>query len=277
MTQEDYYKISEVAKLTGISRQTLIYYDRENILKPAFVDDNKYRYYSVYQINQIQIISMLKEFGTPLKTIKSYLTDRDQVNFENLLDHIKQELNNKIRTMENYVNIIDDRKSLINRSKSIGDYTEIHLEEKKSRTALFSAPLGSAGNPGQGHLNKSYDMEKKLKELGLVGLSLNVMVEQKLLTKDYANEISYFYVYLDEKRQDLELKTIPEGLYATAYHKGRNQTSEISYHRLIDYIHSTGLVIDGNAYETILINHITEEINDEFLSEISIKVRRKSQ
>lgn len=275
MIQKEYYRISEVAHLTGISRQTLIYYDRKDILKPEYVDDNSYRYYSLYQIHQIQIINMLKEFGTPLKTIKHYLENRDKDELEQLLDKIKNQLNEKILMMENYLNIIDDRKLLIQRSKENIDYTAIHLHEKPPVTALFSTPLGDAGAPGQGHVNKSHEMEKKLKELGLVGLSLNVMVEREHLNQDYNNQISNFYVYLDSKRKDIKLTTIPGGLYVTAYHKGKNQNSSTSYHRLFRYIENHDLIIDGNAYETIIMDYLTEEVDDEYLTEISIKVREK--
>lgn len=40
-----YIFISEMAKLHGITRQTLIHYDSIDLFKPAKVDTNGYRYY----------------------------------------------------------------------------------------------------------------------------------------------------------------------------------------------------------------------------------------
>lgn len=40
-----YISISEMAKLHGITRQTLIHYDNIDLFKPAKVDTNGYRYY----------------------------------------------------------------------------------------------------------------------------------------------------------------------------------------------------------------------------------------
>jgi DNA-binding transcriptional MerR regulator len=40
------YKISEFSELTGMSKETLRYYEQEQLLEPAFVDpSNNYRYY----------------------------------------------------------------------------------------------------------------------------------------------------------------------------------------------------------------------------------------
>lgn len=39
--------ISEMAKICRVSRQTLIYYDKNNIFKPMYTDKNGYRLYSI--------------------------------------------------------------------------------------------------------------------------------------------------------------------------------------------------------------------------------------
>lgn len=39
-TVKDYFTPGELAKLTGISKQILLYYDKNNIFSPSFVDDN---------------------------------------------------------------------------------------------------------------------------------------------------------------------------------------------------------------------------------------------
>ena len=46
--------ISEMAKLHHLTRQTLIYYDHIGLLKPIYINEHGYRYYSVYQIPVIK-------------------------------------------------------------------------------------------------------------------------------------------------------------------------------------------------------------------------------
>jgi DNA-binding transcriptional MerR regulator len=70
-------KISEFAKVTGISRKNLIFYDKIGLLSPAMVDEqNNYRYYTYQQIDTVNVITVLREIGMPLKEIKAYLQER---------------------------------------------------------------------------------------------------------------------------------------------------------------------------------------------------------
>jgi len=75
MFLNNFFTISDFAKLMGISRQTLIYYDRIDLFKPIKVLDNQYRLYSRNQINVISLITMLSEMGVPLKEIKGIIDD----------------------------------------------------------------------------------------------------------------------------------------------------------------------------------------------------------
>ena len=54
--RKELVKISQMAALNGISRQTLILYDKNGLLKPAYVSELGYRYYSIGQIPQLRLI-----------------------------------------------------------------------------------------------------------------------------------------------------------------------------------------------------------------------------
>ena len=73
MRDNDLIKISEMAALHGVSRQTLILYDKNGLLKPVKVAENGYRYYSVEQIPRLRQICLLKEVGVPLAEIRAHL------------------------------------------------------------------------------------------------------------------------------------------------------------------------------------------------------------
>ena len=67
------YKISEMAKIFNISRQTLIFYHKKNILVPYIVDEiNGYRYYSNEQIWELFFLLTLKKAGFSLEEIKEF-------------------------------------------------------------------------------------------------------------------------------------------------------------------------------------------------------------
>ena len=71
-----YISISEMAKLHGITRQTLIHYDNIDLFKPAKVDTNGYRYYCKHQIPYLREICFLKSLGISLKDIQQHFQER---------------------------------------------------------------------------------------------------------------------------------------------------------------------------------------------------------
>lgn len=74
---ETYFTIGEFASLFKLSKQTLFYYERNNILRPAYIDENGYRYYSLEQYFIFDIIINMRKLGIPLKEIADYIQNRD--------------------------------------------------------------------------------------------------------------------------------------------------------------------------------------------------------
>ena len=76
-------KVSEVAKLTGITVRTLHYYDEIGLLKPSTVTESGYRLYSPKDLDLLQQILFFRELDFPLNDIREIMHnpdyDRDKV------------------------------------------------------------------------------------------------------------------------------------------------------------------------------------------------------
>ena len=69
-----YFSIGELSKHQNISRQTLIFYDKIGLFKPAYVDPlNGYRYYSANQLDVLDTICVMKKVGFSLDEIKNHM------------------------------------------------------------------------------------------------------------------------------------------------------------------------------------------------------------
>lgn len=66
-------KISEVAKLTGITVRTLHYYDEIGLLKPGKVTESGYRLYSHSDLEKLQQILFFRELDFPLRDIQEIM------------------------------------------------------------------------------------------------------------------------------------------------------------------------------------------------------------
>lgn len=71
-----YITTGEIAKLMGITKETLFHYDEIGLFRPAIVLPNGYRYYEVSQMELLDAILLLKELGMPLKEIRDLLGKR---------------------------------------------------------------------------------------------------------------------------------------------------------------------------------------------------------
>ena len=68
MTEE--YTIGRLAKTVGLSRSTLLYYDRIGLLRSVNRSGGNYRLYSASDVKQLRRICTYREMGIPLKQIR---------------------------------------------------------------------------------------------------------------------------------------------------------------------------------------------------------------
>jgi DNA-binding transcriptional MerR regulator len=92
--------ISEMAQIQGISRQTLIYYDRIGLFCPDFVDENGYRYYNSLQIPFLKEICFLKSIGIALEDIKLNNKKSSSDNTIYLLERQEDKLNEQLNILK---------------------------------------------------------------------------------------------------------------------------------------------------------------------------------
>lgn len=86
------YGIGKVASETNLTVRTLRYYDEINLLKPSYVAESGYRYYSKQDVLKLQRILALKEMGFSLQQIKEILDRNKWKNvFEEHLEFIAKE------------------------------------------------------------------------------------------------------------------------------------------------------------------------------------------
>lgn len=69
------YTVKQLSDLADISVRTLHYYDEIDLLKPAKVRENGYRYYDDGNLLQLQQILFYREMGLELKQIKAILNE----------------------------------------------------------------------------------------------------------------------------------------------------------------------------------------------------------
>lgn len=79
------FTIRHLAKQFGISRTTILYYEKAQLLTPATTGENGYRYYTETEAAKLELILAYRRFGLSIREIKSMLNHCDLGNKFDLL------------------------------------------------------------------------------------------------------------------------------------------------------------------------------------------------
>lgn len=137
--ENNWLSISEMANTCGISRQTLIYYDKHDIFKPGYVDENGYRYYSLYQIPFLREICALKCENVSLKEIVDNLQERNVDNVTELLISNRENIKKELEDLQRKMDVIDVRLKyydIVKEAQTHGNTP--YLSDAPGRIILFS-------------------------------------------------------------------------------------------------------------------------------------------
>ena len=125
-------KIGEIARITGLSIQTIRYYEKEGLICPVEVDRwTGYRYYDEQSIDRLSEIIYLKDLGFSLKQIKNF-------NEQTIKEKVKDIQNNIAKLRQNLISISSIAKSkgdfkmkkFVNDEDVIGKYQKIGVVAK---------------------------------------------------------------------------------------------------------------------------------------------------
>ena len=118
-TAKDYFTPGELAKLTGISKQILLYYDKNNIFSPSFVDDKGYRYYSLSQYFSLEILITMRKLDIPLQDIMAYLHNKNLQDLKQIYSQKLSEYRYKIKQLQQYEAALEKRLARLDKIENI--------------------------------------------------------------------------------------------------------------------------------------------------------------
>ena len=103
------YKISDFAEITGLSKETLRYYEKMQLLEPAFIDPvNKYRYYDDGSYFLAVLLVKLRRLGFSIQEMISVMEDESFAHLEDLLLLKRQKIKAQIKDLNKQVEEINE-------------------------------------------------------------------------------------------------------------------------------------------------------------------------
>ncbi len=110
--------IGEFSNITGLTIKALRYYDRINILKPSYINEETgYRYYKRNQMQFANILLLASTLDIPLKKLSEYMKE-DEIEYDALLEYAKKEITNKINDLRYHLDVVNHCSDIQKRQSS---------------------------------------------------------------------------------------------------------------------------------------------------------------
>ena len=237
-----FYTISELANFFQVSRQTLIYYDKINIFKPDYKDEeNGYRYYSRDRFSDFSFLLMLKNSGFSLNDIKKYFESTNPKESRIFLEDKLDEIDRKIKELEN---------SKLEINKKVKELDKI-LDSKNPQPEIKELDEMFVIKVDIDYPYDNLEFEKSIKKLKKLVSNEREIKFFSSIRKENLEKVQVSganYLGIISKKENSNLK-IEKNRYVSIIHADLYDKIYLSYLKLFEYIERNNFKIIGDSLE----------------------------
>lgn len=155
--------MGQVAKILGISRDTLKFYEEKNLINPKQDEENGYRKYNFKDIYEIVTVNFYRDIDIEIKKIQEIKKSDDLNTIESILNEkqrkIEEEIEYKKLLLKRIKDIKEDCKSI---KESLNKFTI-----RKMKPIVITNEINMKGNVIETYseILEKYDYSTRLKKL----------------------------------------------------------------------------------------------------------------
>lgn len=247
--------ISEMAKLHGLTRQTLIHYDTIGLFKPAEVDEKGYRYYSKRQIPYLREICFLKSLGIGLKEIVEHFDIPRRPQHEMaMLDRHKQQVIQQIAHLNKIREAINQKMSLYGEAVEANamDMRDPFLKYFPQRKVVFKE-FEQPINRENLHMTLMSLWRQLFSQELLPSYGFGSIIRQSALKSDSLLTGAGSCIFIPTTYEEKNTLTIPAGEYACLYKYGMPYDT-LYAEELLDWVEANGYKTCGDIVDVCLLD-----------------------
>ncbi len=270
------FSSGEMASYSRISKDALFFYEEKGLIKPNRNPENGYRYYTLENFYQLDMIACLKAAGASIEEIQNYAVSMHGRNYTSIikdrLKYIKEEQKRLAYLQEKL-----ERTIYLTEMAGILQPGTLRIAEKDPEQLIVKPLSSKNGSSAAIFANSFKDFVVEYSEFGVMpDFHLSIMIDcQSLLARDFTPG----YIYsaapstLPVNLKDVHTFTRPGGKYISYIHKGPYRNlPEIYQNTIIPFIEAQNLKIIGNAYERTLLGWFNALSEDDYITEVMIEV-----
>ena len=240
-----------MAEINGVSIPTLRLYDKNGLLKPAYIDpESGYRYYTLQQTARLDIIAYMKELGMSLSEIRDVLRKEDIAVIEGILAQKNEQLHEQMRRLKERHDAVERAISQIERYRKSPATGTIALEYIDRRHIWsIPCPVNFYEKDRNSYEETVMALRRELLKAGIPQVH-SYNLGTSILQKNF--EEGRFIadkIFIFSDRRILEhpgnISTVESGMFACIYLD--DYDDEIDFgKRLFDFCNENGYIICGD-------------------------------
>ncbi|RJP26450.1 MAG: MerR family transcriptional regulator [Actinobacteria bacterium] len=259
-TKSGLFSIGEFSRVSKMSVKTLRFYDERGLLKPAHIDARSgYRYYSSAQLNEANLIRMLRSLELPLEDIQVFMRERDPVQRQALLDAQRKELQKKL---EEYHSIVSSIERLIEGGgQDLG--RQVSLKELTDQFILgvrFNTTYEKLGDAIGIAFGEIFALLGERGEFP-AGPPLSIYYDEEWDESDIEMEVCLPVIRPMGGRERVRGRELPGGLAASTLHMGPYHEIAEAYQALDLWMKENGYNYTGPPREVYLVG--PDQVDDD--------------
>lgn len=267
----NYFSIGELSRHQNISRQTLIFYDKIGLFRPAYVDpDNGYRYYSASQLDYLDTICIMKKSGFSLEEIKahmkSYTLDSSLAAMRKQLSIIEQQ----IHELQLIRSRLEHRCAQLEQTADIGRSSEVSVEQVKAQCILLQQ-VAPPYTLDMVSIATKQCFVRSFREHLPVFFQSGAIVPLERIQEGRYTEASYAFLPIENSAAK-GIAELPAGRCVITYHTGDYLSIGSSYERILEYCRLNKLKIISNSYEFAINDYLSTGNEAEYITKIMFYV-----
>ena len=261
------FSTGEFAKLFGVNKDTLLYYDKIDLFKPAGIKDNGYRYYTLEQFDSFIAIQSLRSVQFPIKDLKEYFKSPSQDALQELAFGQIEKVETEIKKLQDIQFFLSRVIEITNEIENV-KIGELILQELPEESVIYSSTKNIDWNMSMEELSEITG--NFMKEIGIKGVAANGSVINKI---NFLNRNYYQSDYLFCRLEGPDAVKKPAGMYAIVYYQGNPEGIESAYSFLLNALEAHKLIVDGDVFEEYLLHSLVSISEEDYITKLSVKVR----
>lgn len=267
------FTVGELARQQNISRQTLLFYDRIGLFRPAYTDPtNGYRYYSAEQLEYLDTICIMKRIGFSLEEIRVHMQSYDLEQSVAILRRQLTELERQMTELQMIKSRVEHRCAQLEHAAAIRAHSDSVTVETVERRCILTQSVRAPYGLDEVSIATKECFVRSFREQLPVFFQSGAIVPLARIRAGHCTEASFVYLPIERTGEVEGVVELPAGRCVCTYHTGDYLSVGTSYARLLAYCAENGLTIVSDSYELAINDALSTGDAREYITKLQFYV-----